>query len=81
MSKKSTREYNVNCQFDYNPYGIDPTATSGQVSLFGGPGVQIGQNNGPGVAAEVDVIGAIEIADGAGDIVNAAISGGCCVIS
>lgn len=85
-------EYKVDVQYGYNPFGIDPEAPGGQVALFDPtapiqrnaiPSTQ--QNAIPSTAArvevEVDVVGVIEAADAGGDIVNAALSGGCCAIS
>jgi hypothetical protein len=71
---------NIEYQLGYNPYRIDPLATSGQISLFGPAPAQ--QNDGPGGAVGaiggVDVIGAVEGADAANDIVD--LASDCCII-
>jgi hypothetical protein len=75
----SQGDVKIEYQLGYNPYGIDPLATSGQISLFGPAPAQ--QNNGLGEAGAiggVDVVGAVEAADAANDIVD--LASDCCVI-
>ena len=73
----SARQININYQLSYNPYGIDPEATTGQVTLFG-PAVPVQQNNGFGDAGEVGLVGA-EGAEVINDIVQVA-ADECCVV-